>query len=145
MYAYFRGDLLFFGGLLYMSESITGSAMENICLKHDNGPDIQFCGRLFAESSWYDEEYAVLTRQKLYVTDKQEQVYYIVRGGAQTRNRSAYRLSVMGDHCIIHNGNTEMVLPFDMLMLVVRELCGLDANATPSLYAVEEMLKAANA
>ena len=51
--------------------------MEEICLKHDNGSDLQFRGRLFSECSWYDEEHGMLTRQKLYVTDNNEQVYYI--------------------------------------------------------------------
>lgn len=38
-----------------------------------------------------------------------------------------------------------MALQFDLLMLAVRGLCGLDAAATPTLSMVEEMLKAANA
>ena len=38
-----------------------------------------------------------------------------------------------------------MVLQFDMLMLAVRGLCGLDDGATPSLEMVEDLLKAANA
>ena len=50
-----------------------------------------------------------------------------------------------GDNCIIDNGVTEMALQFDMLMLAVRGLCGLEAGATPTLSMVEEMLKAANA
>ena len=96
-------------------------------------------------SSWYDEEHGMLTRQKLYVTDNNEQVYYIVRSSGQERSRHAYRLSVRGDNCIIDNGVTEMALQFDMLMLAVRGLCGLEAGATPTLSMVEEMLKAANA
>ncbi len=119
--------------------------MEDICLKHDNGEDLRFRGRLFSECSWYDEEAGVLTRQQLYVTDQREQVYYIIRSQGQERSRHAYRLSVHGDHCVISNGQSEMTMQFDMLMLAVRGLCGLDANATPSLDMVEEMLKAANA
>ncbi len=125
------------------TEGVTPS-MESVSLKHDNGPDLSFHGRLFAESSWFDEETATLTRQKLYVTDSKEQVYYIVRGNGPERTRHAYKLAVRGDHCVIQNGTTEMVLDFDMLMLAVRGLCGLEAEATPSLCMVEEMLKAAN-
>ncbi len=120
------------------------NSMENVCLKLDNGPDINFHGRLFAESSWFDEESSTLTRQKLYVTDSNEQVYYIVSGNGPERTRRAYRVIVKGDHCVIHNGTSEMTLQFDMLMLAVRQLCGLDADATPTLGMVEEMLKAAN-
>ncbi len=120
------------------------SYMENVCLKHDNGNDIVFNGRLFAESSWFDEENSTLTRQKLYVTDSQEQMYYIVRSNGPERTRNAYRLKVQGNHCTIFDGISEITLEFDMLMLAVRQLCGLDANATPTLYMVEELLKAAN-
>ena len=119
--------------------------MEDICLKQDNGCDFAFSGRLFSECSWYDESQGTLTRQKLYVTESNEQVYYIVRSSGQERSRHAYKLFMRGDVCVIHNGVTEMSLQFDMLMLAVRGLCGLDSGATPSLSMVEEMLKAANA
>lgn len=119
--------------------------LESISLKHDNGSDFSFRGRLFSECSWFDEENGTLTRQKLYVTDTNEQVYYIVRSRGQQRTRHAYRLAVKGESCTIFNGVTEMSLPFDMLMLAVRGLCGLDAAATPTLGQVEELLRAANA
>ena len=118
--------------------------MEDVSLAHDNGPDIFFRGRLFAECSWYDEERDSLTRQKLYVTDTNEHIYYLVSHGGATRRRRAYRLSVLGDRCVIHNGNTEMVLQFDMLMLAVRSLCGMSADAEPAIDVVEQTLKAAN-
>lgn len=119
--------------------------MENISLKHDNGDDLRFQGRLFSECSHYDEENSSLTRQQLYVTDTGEHVYYIIRSLGHDRTRHAYRLSVQDDNCVINNGKAEITLKFDMLMLAVRALCGLDADATPSLEMVEEMLKAVNA
>ena len=118
--------------------------MEDVSLAHDNGPDIFFRGRLFAECSWYDEEGDSLTRQKLYVTDTNEHIYYLVSHAGTMRKRRAYRLSVLGDRCVIHNGNTEMVLQFDMLMLAVRSLCGMNADAEPAIEVVEQTLKAAN-
>ena len=118
--------------------------MEDICLKQDNGSDLRFRGRLFSECSWFDEEHSMLTRQKLYVTDNNEQVYYIVRSAGEERTRHAYRLSVQGENCVIDNGHSEMTMQFDMLMMAVRGLCGLEAGATPSLEMVEDMLKAAN-
>jgi hypothetical protein len=118
--------------------------MEDFSLKHDNGPDIFFRGRLFAECSWYDEEQKALTRQKLYVTDSNEHIYYMVSHAGEERQRRAYRLSVLGDRCVIHNGNTEMVLRFDMLMLAVRSLCGMSAEAESAIEMVEQTLKAAN-
>jgi len=118
--------------------------MEDISLTHDNGPDLCFKGRLFAECSWYDEESETLTRQKLYVTDTNEHIYYLVSHAGEVRQRRAYRLSVLGDRCVIHNGNTEMVLQFDMLMLAVRNLCGISSEATPAIDIVEQTLRAAN-
>lgn len=119
--------------------------MENICLKHDNGEDLRFQGRLFSECSHFDEDSGTLTRQQLYLTDTNDQVYYIVRIEDQKRTRHAYRLAIEGDTCVINNGRSEITLKFDMLMLAVRALCGLDAGATPSLEMVEELLRAANA
>lgn len=118
--------------------------MEEICLKHDNGEVMRFQGRLFSECSYFDDENNCLTRQQLYVAENGEQVYYIVKSCGQKRERHAYRLSVDGDTCLINNGSTEISLQFDLLMLAVRTLCGLNADATPSLAAVEEILRAAN-
>lgn len=119
--------------------------LEHVSLKHDNGSDFCFQGRLFSECSWFDEENGTLTRQKLYITENNEQVYYIIRSRGQKRSRHAYRLAVHGENCTIFNGVTEMSLPFEMLMLAVRGLCGLNAEATPTLGEVEELLRAANA
>lgn len=119
--------------------------MEEICLKHDNGEDMRFQGRLFSECSNFDEEKDCLTRQQLYLTDTGEQVYYIIQSCPNGRERHAYRLAVEGETCIINNGKVEVAMNFDMLMLAVRGLCGLSEDATPSLAMVEEMLKAANA
>lgn len=118
--------------------------MENISLKHDNGDDMRFQGRLFSECSHFDEDNNSITRQQLYVTDNGEQIYYIVSSNGRERSRRAYRLGIHEDNCVINNGKAEITLKFDMLMLAVRALCGLDANATPSLEMVEEMLKAVN-
>jgi len=117
---------------------------EEISLKQDNGPDILFRGRQFADCTLYDEERATLTRQTLYITDTNEHIYHLVSRTGEEREHRAYRLSVLGDRCVIRHGNTEMVLQFDMLMLVVRNLCGMSAEAAPFAEIVEETLKAAN-
>lgn len=118
--------------------------MEEICLKQDNGEPLRFEGRLFSECSHFDEDSGCLARQQLYVTENGDHIYYVVRSCGHERSRHAYRLSVHDDNCIINNGSMEIVLNFDMLMLAVRNLCGLTDDATPSLAMVEELLKAAN-
>ena len=118
--------------------------LEHVALPLDNGAALDFHGRLFSEASWFDEESGVLTHQKLYATSENEQVYSVVSGAGRMRSRRAYRIGVQGDSCTVSDGKSEMTLPFDMLMLAVRSLCGLDEKATPSLELVEETLRAAN-
>lgn len=118
--------------------------MDAISLKLNNGEKLNFNGRLFSESSWYDEDEASITTQKLYITDTHEQVYFVASGSEEKRERRAYRIATHGDSCTVDNGSLEMSMPFDMLMLAVRSLCGLDDGATPSLETVEETLRAAN-
>ena len=106
--------------------------MENIALTLDNGAVLDFRGRLFSEASWFDEDSGVLTHQKLYSTEGNEQVYSVVSGTGKTRSRRAYRIAVQGDTCSVTDGKSEMTLPFDMLMLAVRSLCGLKLYAQPT-------------
>ena len=114
--------------------------MEDICLKHDNGSDLVFRGRLFSEAVWNDEESGVFTHQKLYVTDQNEHVY-VIRKGGERRLCRAYRVSVRGERCVIYNGRSVMELPLDMLMLAVRTLCGAESGMV--MEQVEETLRSA--
>lgn len=127
-----------------MTEFNDMDMMESIALALDNGAQLNFQGRLFSESSWFDEETGMLTRHKLYITDKNEQVYSVISGSGKVKNRRAYRISVHGDACTIDNGLSELTMPFNFLMLAVRNLCGLEEGATPTLELVEETLRAAN-
>ena len=118
--------------------------MEDVVLQLDNGANLEFKGRLFSEASWYDEESGELTHQKLFITDEHEQVYSVVTGGGNNRSRRAYQIKVQGETCAIFDGRISMNMPFELLMLAVRALCGLDEGAIPSLETVEETLRAAN-
>ncbi len=118
--------------------------MEKITIKLNNGESLNFKGRLFSEASWYDEDEASLTIQKLYITDNHEQVYSIISGSEGRRERRAYRIATHGNSCTVNNGSIEMTMPFEMLMLAVRSLCGLNDEMTPNLDTVEETLRAAN-
>lgn len=123
--------------------AIVPENMENICLKHDNGDELCFQGRLFSECSHFDEENSSLTRQQLFLTESGEHVYYIIRSGNGNRTRHAYRLHVQDEECTINNGKAEITLKLDMLLLAVRSLCGLGEEDHSSLAMVEELLKAA--
>lgn len=124
--------------------AVVAGNIEDICLKHDNGEDLRFQGWLFSECSHFDEDDNSLTRQQLYMADNGDQVYYVVRSNGQQRSRHAYRLAMQEDTCIINNGRSQIALKLDMLLLAVRALCGINADAMPSMEVIEEMLSAAN-
>ena len=114
--------------------------MSEIRLQSDVGGELVFKGRIFSECSWYDEEYGVQMRQKLYVADNRDQIYYIVRSGKE-KSRQAYRLSFSNGVCTINNGVQSVSLTEDMLRIAVHALCGLNAGGAAS---VEETLAAAS-
>ena len=114
--------------------------LAEICMKVDGCEDFVFKGRIFSECSWYDEEFGIQTRQKLYVTDGSDQIYYIVRSGAE-KSRRAYRLSFDNGLYTIWNGSFQISLTADMLKAALHSLCGLKEESEP---AVDEMLRAVN-
>lgn len=121
--------------------STAAETMENITLRLENDAVLSFRGRLFSEAVWNDEENGIFTHQKLYVTDQNEHVY-VIRKGGERRLCRAYRVSMRGERCVIYNGRSVMELPLDMLMLAVRTLCGVE-NAM-LMEQVEETLRSAS-
>ena len=122
--------------------AVAMNEMEKVTLHLENGASLVFYGRLFSEAVWYDEYSGVLTHQKLYVTDQNEQVYAIQKGGEGRSLSRAYRISVHGERCVIYNGRYSMEIPLDLLLLAVRSLCGTEDGA--ALEQAEEILRAAN-
>jgi ribosomal protein S9 len=121
--------------------------MEKLTLQSDTGADITFRGRLFSESSYFDEETGMMTRQRLYVTDQNQQVYSIVTSDGRRKERRVYLLKAEEGVCRINNGLYDVTVPVELLMLAVRGLCGLTESeqSTDFFAALEESLKAANA
>ena len=120
------------------------ASFEEISLPLDNDTRMTFLGRQYAGGSWFDEESNTLTRQNLYVMDSGEHVFSIITGSGQQRSRRAYRVVLDGDTCVIHDGRNEITIGYDMLILAVRSLTGLDQDAAPGMDMIEEILKAAN-
>lgn len=123
----------------------TDISMEQIVLPNDHGGEISFRGRIFSECSYYDEEANSITRQRLYVTDKGEQVYFIATGAGPNKERRAYLLRIDGDNCVINNGLFEITLRTDLLLASMRTLCGFNEGCSADLLkSLEDTLKAAN-
>lgn len=106
---------------------------ERIVLFNDNGVELRFNGRLFSESSYYDEDSASLTRLRLYVSDQNEQVYSIVSGTGTEKTRRYYVVAQEGDAYRISNGTHALRLPLDLLFASVFGLCGIDPDRAEEL------------
>ncbi len=129
-----------------MSNEQSAGVMEELTLLNDVGADITFRGRLYSESSYFDEESGVMTRQRLYVTDQNEQIYSVVTSDGINKDRRVYRLQVDGEMCRINNGLFDVTVQLGLLMTAVKGLCGLDDSGRSEefLQTLEQTLNAAN-
>lgn len=127
-----------------MTESFLGSCEEHV-LHNDAGKEIRFNGKLFSESSYYDEEQGAITRLKLFVAEDGRQIYSIVSGSSTAKWRRVYTMRIDGDFCHIDNGVQEITLHTDMLLTVVFGLCGIDAAQGEAVRTfLEDSRKIAN-
>lgn len=100
--------------------------MEQISLKNEFGDEVRFCGKMFSESSYYEDVSGVLTRHRLYKADTGEYVYSIVSGSAAEKNYRVYRMRIEGESCVINNGAIEMTVSVELLLSSVFNLCGIN-------------------
>lgn len=115
---------------------------EKIFLRSDNGAELYFNGKLYSESSYYDEDSATLTRLRLFLTENGEQVYSIVSGSGAEKTRRHYTVAPEGDFYRISNGIHTLTLPLEMLFAAVFGLCGIDpARAEELKPEFEENLR----
>lgn len=118
------------------------SFTEKMFLRSDNGAELYFRGKLYSESSYYDEETATLTRLRLFVTDSGEQVYSIVSGQGAEKTRRHYVVAQEGEYYRVSNGIQTLTLPLEMLFAAVFGLCGIDPERAEELKpAFEENLR----
>lgn len=116
-----------------MQNTGAASFSEKIFLRGDNGAELYFCGKLYSESSYYDEENATLTRLRLFLTENGEQVYSIVSGGGAEKTRRHYIVAPEGEFYRISNGIQTVTLPLEMLFAAVFGLCGIDPSRAEEL------------
>lgn len=100
--------------------------MERIILQSDNGTRLEFTGRVFSETSFYDEENGSLTRMRLFLTDEGSQVYSIVVADGGCKQRRHYSVKPEGELCMMSDGLQTLAVPTEMLFASVFGLCGLD-------------------
>lgn len=125
-----------------MDKPDAGSFTEKMFLRSDNGAELYFSGKLYSESSYYDEETATLTRLRLFVTDNGEQIYSIVSGSGSEKPRRHYVVAPEGEFYRVSNGIQTLTLPLEMLFAAVFGLCGIDPDRADELKpAFEENLR----
>ncbi len=127
-----------------MDKTAPGAMMEKVFLRGDNGSELFFRGRLFSETSYYDEETSTLTRMRLFVADGGKLVYSIISGSGTEKTRRHYSVIPEGNLCRMSDGIQTLVLPADMLFAAVFGLCGIDpARAEDLRPSFEENLRMA--
>lgn len=123
-----------------MAESLQEHSVRN-----DAGNEFRFHGKLFSETSYFDEEQGALTRLKLFVAGDGRQVYSVVSGSSSAKSRRFYVMRIENDMCHISNGAQEITLHTDMLLTAVFGLCGIDPGQSDTLRAfLEDSRKTAN-
>lgn len=126
-----------------MEKTTTGKFTEEITLQSDNGTELHFYGRMYSESSHFDEDTATLTRLRLYVTSKETYVYSIVSSSGAVKKRRLYVISPEGtDIYRLSDGIMTMTVSLDLLFASVFGLCGIDtARADELKPEIEESLR----
>lgn len=128
-----------------MENRIVAPHSEEHLLCNDNGTEFRFKGKLFSESSYFDEEISTMTRLRLYVTADSLLVYSIISVAGREKQRRYYTVRVKGESCTMSDGRQTLVLPLDMLFTSVFGLCGIEPTRAEKLRPViEETLRAVN-
>lgn len=120
-----------------MADTSYGSWEEHV-LRNDAGDEIRFYGKLFSESSYFDEEQGALVRLKLFVANDGRQVYSVVSRSSTAKWRRVYTMRIENEMCSISNGMQEITLHTDMLLMVVFGLCGIDESQGETVRAFLE-------
>lgn len=114
-----------------MQQSAT--VTDKISLQSDNGSELSFNGRLVSERSLYDEDSGMLTRLRLFATEKNEHVYSIVSGSGANKTRRHYLIALEGEFYRMSDGIQTLLLPPEQLFAAVFGLCGIDPQKAQEL------------
>jgi len=114
-----------------MSQATTAGAqgpMKAITLDNDGGASISFRGMLYAQTSFFEENTGVLTKQELYSTEDGDQAFAIIASDGEAKQKSAYLVKRVGDVCVMSNGEQELSLPYEWLMMYTQALWDIDLD-----------------
>lgn len=100
--------------------------MKAVTLENDAGSTISFRGSLYAQTSFFEEDTGILTKQELYSTEDGHQAFRIVTSDGGSKQKSSYLVRREGDTCVMSNGDQELTLPHEWLMLFTQALWDID-------------------
>ncbi len=122
----------------------THNCPDDIVLHSDNGASLHFKGRLFSESTCFDDATGALVRLRLFSMQGGGQVYSIITTAGSQKHRRYYVMRPIGELCEVSDGVQTITLPVEMLFNAVFGLCGIDPSQAESLRpSFEESLKSA--
>ncbi len=128
-----------------MNRTPVDSFAENQCLHSDNGTELVFQGRMFAESSFYDEGSRSLMRLRLFLREDGAHVYSFISGAGAEKSSRYYIVAREGEMCRMNDGRQTLVVPAELLFSAVFGLCGIDPDQAENLRPVVEEALAAGA
>lgn len=102
--------------------------MKSVTLENDGGADVTFRGALYAQTSFFEEDTGVLTKQELYRTEDGQQAFRIITTDGGTKKRSSYLIRRQGNRCVMSNGDQELSLPYEWLMMYTQALWNMDLD-----------------
>ncbi|MCK9240392.1 hypothetical protein [Desulfocurvus sp.] len=114
-----------------------------ITLDNGQGGSITFKGALYAQTSFFEEDTGVLTKQELYSTEDGHQAFALVSSDGDLKRKSAYIVRRQGDLCVMDNGERTMTLPYDWLMMFTQALWDIDLEEQRRRCAPDQAPEAA--
>ncbi|WP_461208970.1 hypothetical protein [Desulfocurvus sp. DL9XJH121] len=118
--------------------------MKAVTLENDGGVDISFRGSLYAQTSFFEEDTGVLTKQELYATDDGQEAFRIVSVDGDSKQKSSYLVRRQGGYCAMSNGEHEMSLPYEWLMLFTQAIWDMDLEKRRASCGVDRDELSAN-
>ena len=120
--------------------------LEKVTLENDHGADIVFRGYQYAQTSFYEGTSGVLTKQELYATEDGHEAFSIVSSDGNFKSKRAYLIRREEEFCRIFNGDKELIVPLDWLILFAQVLWKLDEEKVAGGWGEKsgERLKSVN-
>ncbi|MDR2504256.1 MAG: hypothetical protein LBD82_07765 [Deltaproteobacteria bacterium] len=96
---------------------------EHFSLPGYSGKNLEFRGRLFAESTSGDQEDGSPSRVRLFVTADKRLIYSLVSGVGKNKSRRLYILTKEDEVWRLDDGRQQISMPEEMFFILIKGIC----------------------